>query len=165
MTRIKTMATLYVRDGIGYREASAEDVISSAQGLIGRRYRSGAPVMDAPCRTRDYLKLHLGGLDHEVFGCLHLDNRHRLIAAEDLFRGTIDGASIHPREVVKAVIRHGAAACILFHNHPTGVAEPSRADEHITRRLTEALALVDVRVLDHLIVGAQIYSFAEHGLI
>ena len=159
------MAMLYVREASGYREARAEDVIACAQNLIARRYRAGTPVIDAPERTREYLKLHLGGLDHEVFGCLYLDNRHRLIAAVDLFRGTIDGASVHPREVVKGALLHGAAACVLFHNHPSGISDPSSADELLTRRLREALALIDVRVLDHLLVGQDIYSFSEHGLI
>lgn len=159
------MTTLYVRDVSGYREAAAQDVIACAQGLIARRYRTGAPVMDAPARTREYLALHLGGLDYEVFGCLYLDNRHRLIAVEDLFRGTVDGASVHPREVVKAAIHHGAAALVLFHNHPSGTADCSRADEMITHRLRDALALIDVRVLDHLIVGEKVFSLAEAGLI
>ena len=159
------MTTLYVREGSGYREASAEDVIACAQGLIARRYRAGAPVIDAPERTREFLKLHLGALDYEVFGCLYLDSRHRLIVAVDLFRGTIDGASVHPREVVKGAIMHGAAACVLFHNHPSLFSDPSQADELLTHRLKEALALVDVRVLDHLIVGQHVYSFAEHGRI
>jgi DNA repair protein RadC len=157
------MATLYVREASGYREACAQDVINCAQNLIARRYRAGTPVMDAPARTRQYLKLHLGGLDYEVFGCLFLDNRHRLIVAMDIFRGTIDGASVHPREVVKAAIVNNAAACILFHNHPSGVSEPSTTDETITRRLKEALQLVDVRLLDHFIVGQEVYSFAESG--
>lgn len=99
------------------------------------------------------IPLHLGALDHEVFGCLYLDNCHRLIVVENLFRGTVDGASVHPREVVKAAIRHGAAASILFHNHPSGRASPSQADELITQRLKNALALIDVRVLDHLLGG------------
>jgi len=159
------MTTLYVRDVSGYREAAAQDVIACAQGLIARRYRTGAPVMDSPGRTREYLTLHLGGLDHEVFGCLYLDNRHRLIVIEDLFRGTVDGASVHPREVVKAAIRHGAAACLLFHNHPSGQASPSQADELITQRLKNALALIDVRVLDHCIIGEKVFSFAEAGLL
>jgi DNA repair protein RadC len=159
------MTTLYVRDGSGYREATPLEIISCAQGLIARRYRAGAPVLDAPARTREYLRLHYGALDHEVFGCLYLNGRHRLIAVERLFRGTVDGASVHPREVVKAAIHHGATACILYHNHPSGVAEPSHADELITQRLREALALIDVRVLDHLIIGERIYSFAERGLI
>jgi DNA repair protein RadC len=111
------------------------------------------------------LRIHLGGCDHEIFGVLHLDYRHRLIAREDLFRGTVDGASVHPREVVKAALAHNAAGVILFHNHPSGIAEPSQADELITRRLIDALALVDIRVLDHLIVTERVYSFAEHGLL
>jgi DNA repair protein RadC len=165
MRRIISMNTLYVRDASGFHEASAQDVIDCAQGLIARRYRTGAPVIDSPARTREYLKLHFGGLDHEVFGCLYLDNRHHLIAVERLFRGTVDGACVHPREVLKAAIHHGAAACILWHNHPSGVAEPSQADELITRRLKEALSLIDVRVLDHLIIGERTFSFAESGLL
>jgi DNA repair protein RadC len=99
------------------------------------------------------------------FGVLHLDTRHRLIAAEDLFRGTLSSSSVHPREVVKAALNHNAAALLLYHNHPSGISEPSAADELITRRLREALALIDVPVLDHLIVAESIYSFAEHGLL
>jgi DNA repair protein RadC len=108
----------------------------------------------------------LANREFETFCLIYLDNRHRLIACEDLFRGTIDGASVHPREVVKEALKHNAAAVILAHNHPSGVAEPSHADELITRRLREALALVDIRVLDHLIVavGATV-SFAELGLL
>ena len=101
-----------------------------------------------------------------MFACLFLDNRHRLIRFEELFRGTIDGASVHPREVVRQALAHNAAALILAHNHPSGVAEPSGADRQITRRLVDALALVDVRVLDHLVVGrGEAFSFAEQGLL
>lgn len=159
------MTTLYVREKTGYREANANDVIASAQGLIARRYRSGSPAMTSPQRMQEYLQLHVGALEYEVFGCVYLDTRHRVIAIEDLFRGTIDGTSVHPREVVKAAINHSAAACIAFHNHPSGVAEPSHADELITRRLKDALALLDVRLLDHLIVGETVYSFAEAGCL
>ena len=158
------MITLYVRDGSGYREAQAQEIIACAQGLIAQRYRAGARVMDCPNRTREYLKLHFGALEHEVFGCLFLDSRHRLIAVETLFRGTVDGASVHPREVVKAALAHNAVAAIIFHNHASsGVAEPSHADELITVRIRDALALIDVRLLDHLIVGARVFSFAEAG--
>ena len=102
----------------------------------------------------------------EAFGCLFLDNRHRLIAFEILFHGTVDGASVHPREVVKRALEHNSAAVIFAHNHPSGVAEPSQADELITRRLRDALALVDIRVLDHVIVGLErCVSFAERGLL
>lgn len=96
---------------------------------------------------------------------MFLDNRHRVITFEEMFRGTIDGASVYPREVVKAALQHNAAAVIFAHNHPSGVAEPSQADQAITKRLIEALLLVDVRVLDHLVVGEQVVSFAERGLI
>ena len=159
------MTTLYVRDASGYHEAAAQVVIAAAQGLIAKRYRTGSPVLTSPEKTRAFLKLHLGALDYEVFGCLHLDNRQRLLAVEDLFRGTITAAAVYPREVVKAALQHGASSCILFHNHPAGVSEPSQADELITRRVREALALVDVKVIDHLIVGETIYSMAEAGLL
>jgi DNA repair protein RadC len=160
------MTTLYVRDQSGFREADASDVLDRAQALIAQRYRAGSPVLSSPERTREFLRVHLGGSDRETFGVLHLDNRHRLIAAEDLFQGTIDRASVHPREVVKAVLARAAvAAIVLYHNHPSGSSEPSAADELITRRLKEALALIDVRVLDHLIVGESIYSMAEAGLL
>jgi DNA repair protein RadC len=120
----------------------------------------------SPEAVRDYLNAQLRDLPHEVFCCFYLDNRHRLICFEQLFRGTIDGASVHPREVVRQALEHNAAALILAHNHPSGVAEPSHADELITRRLRDALALVDVRLLDHLIVGdCHCVSLAERGLL
>ena len=160
------MATLYIRDDAGFREAASEEILKSAQTLMARRFRSGSPVLTAPNKVRDYLKLHLGTLDYELFGVLHLDTRRRLIAVEDLFRGTIDSAAVHPREVVKSALRYGSSALVLFHNHPaSGSSEPSPADEFITRRLKDALALVDVLVLDHLVVGDSVYSFAQHGLI
>ncbi|RJQ47509.1 MAG: JAB domain-containing protein [Gammaproteobacteria bacterium] len=116
--------------------------------------------------TRAYLTACLRAYRHEVFGCLFLDNRHRVIAFEELFRGTLDGASVHPREVVKRALAHNAAALIFAHNHPSGVSEPSRADEQITLRLKEALALVEVRVLDHFIIGdGRAVSLAERGML
>ncbi len=119
-----------------------------------------------PDATRHFLASRLRHLPYEVFACLFLDNRHRVIVFEELFRGTIDGASVHPREVVRRALQHNAAAVILSHNHPSGVAEPSRADIKLTRRLMDALALIDVRVLDHIIVGdGNGVSFAEKGLI
>jgi DNA repair protein RadC len=119
-----------------------------------------------PDQTRHYLRTRLRSYPHEVFACLFLDNRHRVISFDELFHGTIDGASVHPREVVKRALKHNAAALILAHNHPSGVAEPSQADLHITQRLREALALVDIRILDHFVVGDdEITSFAERGLI
>jgi len=123
-------------------------------------------VLENPGMTRRYLSSRLRHYRHEVFACLFLDNRHRVIAFEELFRGTIDGASVHPREVVRQALQHNAAAVILAHNHPSGVAEPSRADIQLTRRLVDALALVDIRVLDHLVIGdAESVSLAERGQI
>jgi DNA repair protein RadC len=114
--------------------------------------------------TRSYLQRQLRHFDHEVFACLFLDTRHRLISFEPLFRGTIDGASVYPREVVKQALKHNAAAVIFAHNHPSGVAEPSQADIQITKRLRAALELVDIRVLDHIIVGdAHTCSLAQTG--
>jgi len=159
------MTTLYVQDGDGFREAFAPEVFSRTRALIAQRFRAGFPVLSRPSECRDFLKLHLGVLDHEVFGVLHLDNRHRLIEMEELFRGTLDSASVHPRDVVKSALMHNAAALILFHNHPSGALEPSQADEFITLRLRDALALIDIRVIDHFVIGNGTYSFAEHGLL
>ncbi len=126
--------------------------------------RDGA--LTSPELTRHYLICRLRGHAHEVFACLFLDNQHRVIAFEELFRGTIDGASVYPREVVKKALAVNSAAVIFAHNHPSGIAEPSEADKHITQRLRQALGLIDVRVLDHFIIGeGHAYSFAEHGLI
>jgi DNA repair protein RadC len=136
-----------------------------ARRHYGEDMRAG-PALDSPQTTRHFLKAHLRDSPHELFCCLHLDNRHRLIAFDELFRGTIDGASVHPREVVKQALARNAAAVILAHNHPSGVAEPSQADQLITQRLRDALQLVDIRVLDHLIVADNgCLSFAERGLI
>ena len=122
-------------------------------------------VLISPDTTRHYLALKMRDYGHEVFACLFLDNQHRLIAFEELFRGTIDGANIHPREVVKRALHHNAAAAIFAHNHPSGVSEPSAADRHITQSLKRSLALVDVRVLDHFVVGEVVTSFAELNLL
>jgi DNA repair protein RadC len=131
-----------------------------------QRVRPGAPVLTAPNRTRELPSLKLGALEHEIFAALFLDNRHRLIEYVELFRGTIDGASVHPREVVKEGLSRNAAAVIFAHCHPSGQASPSHADELITRRLKEALALLDIPVLDHIIVAAnQMISMAEMGLL
>lgn len=124
------------------------------------------PVFDAPDAVRQFLRLKLGGLTHEVFAVLFLDAQHRLIAMEEMFRGTLTQTSVYPREVVKRGLDLGAAAVILAHNHPSGVAEPSRADELLTQALKSALALVDMRVLDHFVVGSnEVASLAERGLI
>lgn len=123
-------------------------------------------ALTSPEITRAYLSAQLRGYSYEVFACLFLDNQHRVIQLEELFRGTIDGASVYPREVAKKALQHNAAAVIFAHNHPSGIAEPSQADRHITDKLKQALALFDVRVLDHFIIGdGQPYSFAEHGLL
>jgi DNA repair protein RadC len=137
---------------------------------VGQRYLQDAlkrgDAMTSPDAVKRYLLARMRGLPHEVFVCLLLDSQHRLITCEELFRGTIDGASVYPREVVKQVLASNAAAVILAHNHPSGVAEPSQADRAITDRLVKALALVDVRVLDHIVVGdTDVVSFAERGLI
>ena len=130
-----------------------------------RRIKTNTTELSSPQDTRNYLRLKFAGLEHEVFACLFLDQRHRVICFEELFTGTIDGASVYPREVVKATLKHNAAAVIFAHNHPSGNAEPSQSDKHITGRLKEALALIDVRVLDHFVVGDEVVSFAERGLI
>ena len=119
----------------------------------------------SPAQTRQFLQLQLADYPHEVFAVLFLDNRNRVIAFEKMFRGTIDGASVYPREVAKEALNNNAAAVIFAHNHPSGVAEPSHADETITARLKQALALVDIRVLDHFVIGDEIVSFAERGLL
>lgn len=119
-----------------------------------------------PATVREYLTLRLRHLPHEVFRCLWLDNQHQLIADDDLFQGSLSGATVYPREVVKAALRHNAAAVIFAHNHPSGVAEPSAPDRHLTSQLKNALQLVDVRVLDHFVVGeGQPVSFAERGFL
>jgi len=137
---------------------------------MARRYSAEeverSDVLGDPQATRDYLTLRLGHVPHEVFACIFLDTRNRVIAFEEMFRGTIDGAAVYPREVVKTALAHNAAAVILAHNHPSGVAEPSAADRDITRRLVDALGLVDIRVLDHLIITHnQQLSFAERGML
>jgi DNA repair protein RadC len=147
------------------REASPEEILNAARAVLARRVRRGTQLT-SPKLVRDFLTLKLGALEYEVFCCAYLDNRHRLIEFVELFRGTIDGASVHPREVVKQALQLNAAAVIFAHPHPSGIAEPSQADELITRRLRESLALVDIRVLDHLIVaGGDVVSFAERGLL
>ena len=122
--------------------------------------------MTSPQAVRDYLKLKIADLPHEVFVVLFLDSQHRLIACEELFRGTLAQTSVYPREVVKAALSYNAAAVIFAHNHPSGIAEPSRADELLTQSLKSALALVDVRTLDHFVVGGRsTISFVERGLL
>jgi DNA repair protein RadC len=124
------------------------------------------PYLGNPRDSGDFLRARLRHLPYEVFGCLYLDNRHRVLGFEELFRGTIDGASVHPREVVRGCLQHNACAVIFAHNHPSGVAEPSAADRAITHELRNALQLVGVRVLDHLIIGSgEPVSMAARGLL
>lgn len=137
---------------------------------MGRRHLgellSRGATLGSSRDTRDYLRACLRDRTYEVFCALFLDNRHRVLAFEELFRGTLNGTAVYPREVVKHALRHNAAAVIFAHNHPSGVAEPSRADEILTVRLKEALALVDIQVLDHIVVGdGEMASFSERGLL
>ena len=149
----------------GYRAARIEEILDAARLALSTRVKRGTSLT-SPKLVRDFLTVQLGALEHEVFCVAYLDNRHRLIEFVQLFRGTIDGASVHPREVVKQALQLNAAAVIFAHPHPSGIAEPSHADEIITHRLREALALVEIRVLDHLIIaGGDVVSFAEKGLL
>ena len=159
-------AALLVRDVDGqYRPARAEEVLSQARRVLSHRLRRGA-TMSSPQAVKDYLRLEIGVLEHEVFSVLFMDAQHRIIELRQMFRGTVSQTSVYPREVVKEALSLNAAALILAHNHPSGAAEPSRADEFLTQTLKTALALVDVRVLDHLVVaGADVTSFAERGLL
>ena len=154
-----------INDAAGVRSASDDEVIAGARTILERSFRRRTSL-SSPRMARDFLAMRYSLTEHELFVVLFLDNRHRLIECSEMFRGTIDGASVHPREVVKAALQKNAAAVILVHNHPSGVAEPSQADEIITSRLREALALVDIRVVDHLIVaGGATVSLAERGLV
>ena len=159
------------------RELAAEKGIGAARLAVlkalpelARRYYeqalpTGQPIR-SPADTEAFLMARLRDLPHELFCCIYLDNRHRIISFEELFRGTIDGTSVYPREVVKQALSVNAAAVILAHNHPSGVAEPSQADERITRRLKAALELVDIRLLDHLVIGDGIStSLASRGML
>lgn len=159
------MTTLYVCDSGEFREAGKQDVLECARGLLAQGFRRGSPVLKRPDSAWEFLQVHLGDREHEVFGLLYLDARFRLIAVEDLFRGTIDSAPVHPREVVRRALEKNASSVIAYHNHPSGSLDPSPADEQITQQLKAALALIDVHLLDHLIVGDGIYSMAANGLL
>lgn len=153
-------------EGIGAAKCAALcAAVEMTRRSIESRIQRGDAFSD-PSQTRQYLSIRLKSYEREVFACLFLDNQHRLISYEELFFGTIDGASVHPREVVKRSLETNAAAVIFAHNHPSGIAEPSQADRRITARLASALALVDIRVLDHMVVGdGEVVSFAERGLL
>jgi DNA repair protein RadC len=143
-----------------------DSVIRLALDLLRRRFDLKRPHLNSPKCVRDYLTLKLSGMAHEVFVCVFLDAQNRVIECEEMFRGTLTQTSVYPREVVKRALAHNAAAAIFAHNHPSGVAEPSRSDEALTQALKQALALVDVKVLDHFVIGSgTAMSFAERGLI
>lgn len=147
------------------KRAEIVAVMEIARRALAQTLRA-APVFESPQAVKDYVGLQLGGLGHEVFAVLFLDHQHRLLQLEEMFRGTLAQTSVYPREVVRRALALNAGAVILAHNHPSGVAEPSRADEHLTTTLKSALALVDVRVLDHVVVGqGQVVSMAERGLL
>jgi DNA repair protein RadC len=156
--------TLFTKQKNGrYKEADKQTICETAaeyvQPITGEAIRS-------PDDTHNFLRAKLAHLDHELFCIIYLDNRHRVIAFEELFRGTIDGTSVYPREVVKQALRNNAAAVILAHNHPSGVAEPSQADERITKRVKAALELIDCRLLDHVIIGNDTStSLASRGML
>jgi len=152
--------------GVGpARSAQIAAVMELARRALGEEMRR-RDSLASPAAVRSYLRLHMQDLGHESFYCVFLDAQNRVIAAEELFRGTLTQTSVYPREVVKHALRHNAASLILAHNHPSGVAEPSLQDQALTRTLAEALALVDVKVLDHFIVApGACLSFAERGLI
>ncbi len=160
-----TIPMLYVRDATVYRPATAEETLAAARKAISRQFRRGR-VLNSPADVREYLRITIAPLEHEVFCLVLLDGRRQLIAMHELFRGTINAAIVHPREVLKEALKYNAAFVILAHNHPSGVEEPSAADEIITQRIKDVLALVDVGLLDHLVVGGNnIVSMAQRGLV
>lgn len=147
-------------------KASGDAIIAQALEVLSQRLRQPGEILNSPNTVKNYLRLALAELEHKQFRAVWLDAQHRVIECEELFRGTLTQTSVYPREVMKAALRHNAAAVIFAHNHPSGVAEPSRSDEMLTTTLKQALALIDVRVLDHFIVaGMSCLSFAERGLI
>ncbi len=151
--------------GLGQAKfAQLQAVLEMARRHLGENLKRDQ-VLTNPSATRRYLQSLMRDYHHEVFGCLMLDNKNRVIVFRELFRGSINSASVYPREVVKQALADNAAAVILAHNHPSGVAEPSQSDLHITQRLSQALELVDIRVLDHLVIGDKVVCFSERGLI
>ncbi|MHA6606218.1 RadC family protein [Photobacterium damselae] len=149
-----------LNDYVVHTPMTAAQVLEKAAEIVANRYLRG-DVFTNPQATKDFLQYKMAGYEREVFAVLLLDNQHRLMEYKELFFGTIDAASVYPREVVKEAFNCNAAAVIFAHNHPSGIAEPSNADKQITRKLKDALALIDVRVLDHFVVGDTCISFAE----
>lgn len=163
MTAIRESALVPSR---AQQSRQAEDQTIAAASEILRKRMTRLGSLTDPSAATDFLKMRLAGIEHEVFFVMYLDNRHRIVAAEVAFNGTIDGAEVYPREIVKRALQHNAAAIICAHNHPSGNAEPSAADRAVTLRLREALALVDVRLLDHFVVTGDAYtSLASRGWI
>ena len=158
--------TLYIKDDNGsYLEASTNDVVSGARRKLRAKFRKGKAIR-SPSDTEEFLIAELATEPHEIFCCIYLDNRHRIITFDRAFHGTIDGTSVYPRVIVKRALDLNSAAVIFAHQHPSGVAEPSQADERITQRLKSALELVDIRVLDHFVVGGDtVVSLASRGLL
>jgi DNA repair protein RadC len=147
------------------RPVTGDEILAMAKRLIQHKYRRGRSLT-SPDNCREFLMLELAPLEHEVFYGIFLDNQHRIIKAECCFQGTIHHANVYPREVVKRGLQLNAKALILAHNHPSGLAEPSKEDKAITKRLIEALALVEITVLDHFVIGGtELFSFAEAGLL
>ena len=147
-----------------FKTSELNELLECAAEALAAKYKREGTFTN-PTNVKEYLKLKLGAHDREVFAVMFLDNQHQLISFEELFFGTIDAASIYPREVLKAALNHNATAVVFAHNHPSGIAEPSQADRRITQRLVDALKLVDIRVLDHIVVGENCVSFAEKGWV
>jgi len=161
MNIVRSMA--YTRYKLG-SDTTEQDVLAAAEGILkGRLERQGS--LNNPTDATDFLRMRLGALQHEEFHVLWLDNRHRILECQKLFTGTVDGANIYPREVVRAALSVNASAAIFAHNHPSGIAEPSAADRNITNELRDALRLIGVRILDHIVVGAECVSMAHRGLL
>ncbi|AXV99176.1 DNA repair protein RadC (plasmid) [Ralstonia solanacearum] len=158
--------SLMARDQLGrYQLATADQILEAARLVIDCKMPCGAQL-GSPAVVKEFLQVKFAGFEHEVFAVLLLDAQHRLIAYVEMFRGTIDCTAVYPREVVKEALRHNAAAVLFAHNHPSGYPEPSAVDKALTQRLKEALALIDVRTLDHIVVaGTKATSFSERGLL
>jgi DNA repair protein RadC len=163
---VAASSSLLVRDAAGgYRAAEADEVLLAAQRLLAAQVR-GSDVMSSPAVVKDFLRTRLGPLPHEVFAVVHLDSQNRVLDYVEMFRGTVSQTSVYPREVVRDALLRNSSALVLVHNHPSGVADPSKADEYLTQTLKQAAALIDVRVLDHFIVaGSAVQSMAEKGLV
>lgn len=155
----------YVSNVEDERRAEEDAIIERAIGILGNRMRHEVEAFHSPDAVRNYLKLRLREMTHEIFGVLLLNKKHLLLEDRVLFRGTIDQSAAYPREVVREALAIGACAVIFYHNHPSGDSSPSSADETVTRKMKEALNLFEICVLDHFIIGDEVYSFAENGMI